>query len=127
MTEIELVNRTKQMALRVITVVRSLPESAEGSVIGKQVIRSVTSVAANYRLACKARSHKDFVYKLGICEEEADETQLWIELIVDSNLAEKAQMESLLQEASELTSSFAASRITAQKGSHKSSTANRQL
>jgi four helix bundle protein len=114
------------MALRVITVVRSLPVSAEGSVLGKQVLRSATSVAANYRAACKARSHKDFIYKLGICEEGADETQLWLELIADSKLMKRSRMESLLKEVSELTAIFAASRITALKKSSKSKISNRQ-
>ena len=79
-TELDLINRTKQFALRVMRMVRSLPKSDESSVLGRQALRSATSVAANYRSACKARSHKDFINKLGICEEEADETQLWLEL-----------------------------------------------
>ena len=119
MTEQELINRTKQMALKAITMVRLLPKNDEGAVLGKQLLRSATSVAANYRSACKARSHKDFINKLGIAEEEADETQLWLELIMESNLAKPSQIIDLLQEVTELTAIFAASRITAQRNSGK--------
>ena len=119
MNEKELIERTKQMALRVIDLVRSLPKSDEGVILGKQVLRSATSVAANYRSACKARSRKDFINKLGIVEEEADETQFWLELIVDSHLMSSERVHDLMNETSELTAIFAASRMTASKNSHK--------
>ena len=115
MTEQELVERTKKMAIRVIHLVRSLPKMDESKIIGRQVLRSATSVAANYRSACKARSHRDFINKLGIAEEEADETQLWLELIIDAKLLGRHRVEHLLAEVSELTAILAASRVTASK------------
>ncbi len=114
MTESELIRRTKGMALQAISLVRALPQNIESQVIGKQLVRSATSVAANYRSAWKARSRKDFINKLGIVEEEADETQLWLELIVDSNLMAQSKVACLYKEVKELTAIFAASRITAQ-------------
>ena len=115
MTEQELKDRTKKFALRVIKLVRTLPKNDVGSVLGKQILRSATSVAANYRSACKARSLKDFANNLGICEEEADETQLWIELIVESDLVKPSLVEGLWKECDELVAIFASSRITMQK------------
>jgi len=107
--------RTKSMALRVIKLVHALPKTVTGEVIGKQVLRSGTSVAANYYGACKARSRKDFINKIGIAEEEADETLLWLELIVDAKLVEAPRMKELIVEVNEITSILAASRITAKK------------
>ncbi len=83
MNEEDLRNRTKVFASDIVRLVRSLPRSDEGIVVGKQLLRSATSVAANYRSSCRARSRKDFINKLGIAEEEADETQFWLELIED--------------------------------------------
>ncbi|MBI4547312.1 MAG: four helix bundle protein [Ignavibacteriae bacterium] len=113
MTEEELKVRCKQMALRVIKLVLSLPKNKVADVLGKQLVRSATSVAANYRSACKARSKADFLSKLGIVEEEADETQLWIELIADSGLVKPPRVASLPDEVKQLTAILAASRITA--------------
>lgn len=127
MTEKELLQRTKQMALRVIAMVRSLPKYEESKVLGRQVLRSATSVAANYRSACKARSRKDFVNKLGIAEEEADVTQLWIELIVESKLLAQDRVNRLYQEVKELTAILASSRITAQRRSQKLKIGNCKL
>lgn len=115
MTEQELKDRSKQMALRVIKLVLSLPKNKVTDVLGKQLVRSATSVAANYRSACKARSKADFLSKLGIVEEEADETQLWIELIADSGFMKSSQVANLLDEVKQLTAIFAASRITASR------------
>ena len=94
----DLRNRLKALALRIIKLVQALPRTMVGNVIGKQVLRSGTSVAANYYSACKARSRKDFINKIGIAEEEADETLLWLELVVESKLIEEKRMKNLLQE-----------------------------
>jgi four helix bundle protein len=107
--------RTKSMALRVIKLVQALPKTVTGEVIGKQVLRSGTSVAANYYSACKARSRKDFISKIGIAEEEADETTLWLELTVDANLMKETRVRDLIGEVNEIISILAASRITAKK------------
>ncbi len=112
MTEEELKSRLKVIALRVIHLVQVLPKNVTGEVIGKQLIRSVTSVAANYYSACKARSKADFLNKLGIVEEEADETQLWIELIVESGLMKASGLRNVLEEVKEITAIMASSRIT---------------
>ncbi len=111
----DLRQRTKSMALRVIKLVQALPKNVTGEVIGKQVLRSGTSVAANYYSACKARSRKDFISKIGIAEEEADETLLWLELIVEAKLMEETRVSELIAEVNEIISILAASRITAKK------------
>src|ERR1700741_1774411 len=98
MTEKELIDRIKQMALRVIRLVRSLPRTDEGRILRRKLLRSATSVAANYRSACKARSHKDFINKLGIAEEEADETHLWLELMTESDLVKRNRVHELMSE-----------------------------
>ena len=96
-------DRTKRFALRVIRLVRALPNTVEGREIGKQLLRCGTSVAANYRSACRARSKVEFLSKLGIVEEEADESVFWLELIIDAELLDRKQVEPLLNEANELT------------------------
>jgi four helix bundle protein len=111
----ELKTRSKQMALRVIPLTKSLPKGTVGDVLGRQVVRSATSVAANYRAACKARSKADFISKLGIVEEEIDETQLWLEMIVESGLVKETRIQNLLDEVKQLGAIFAASRITARR------------
>ena len=86
MTERELLQRTKQFALRIFKLVGALPQTIQGRAVAGQLIRSGTSVAANYRAACRARSKAEFVAKLGIVEEEADETAFWLELIIETSL-----------------------------------------
>ena len=113
MTEKELLERTKNFALRVIKLVNALPNNSTGRAIGNQLIRSGTSVAANYRAACRGRSKAEFIAKLGTVEEEADESCLWLELIIESDLMEEKLVISLLKEANELTAIFAKSRISA--------------
>jgi four helix bundle protein len=113
MTTAELKARTKDFALRVIRLVDALPNSVKGRVIANQIIRSATSVAANYRAACRARSRVEFIAKIGIVEEEADETAFWLELIIDSKIRSKTQIEPLLREAGELVAIMAASRKSA--------------
>lgn len=93
--------------------VNALPDSTAGRTIGNQLIRSGTSVAANYRAACRGRSKAEFISKLGIVEEESDESCLWMELIIESDLMEEKLVSDLLREGRELTKIFAKSRITA--------------
>jgi len=109
MTTAELKARTKDFALRVIRLVDALPNTVKGRAIANQIIRSATSVAANYRAACRARSRAEFIAKIGVVEEEADETAFWLELIIDSKIRGKAQIEPLLKETGELVAIMAAS------------------
>ena len=105
--------RTKQFALRVMKMVDALPRTIQGRAIAKQIIRSATSVAANYRAACRARSRAEFIAKIGIVEEEADESCFWLELIIDSGLLNEDRIRPLLSEAGELVAIMAASRKSA--------------
>ena len=109
----ELQTRTKQFALRVIRLCGELPQNTVGRVIGTQLLRCGTSVGANYRAACLGKSHPDFINKLKICEEEADEAAYWIELISDSGLMKKELLSSILQEAREISFIMTASIKTA--------------
>jgi four helix bundle protein len=111
--------RTKQFALRVMKMVDALPRTIQGRTIAKQIIRSATSVAANYRAACRARSRAEFIAKIGVVEEEADESCFWLELIIDSGLLTDERIRPLLSEAGELVAIMAASRKSA-IGNHKS-------
>ena len=113
MTADELKLRTKQFALRVITLVAAMPKTIEGRAIANQLVCCGTSVAANYRAVCRARSRSEFVAKMGVVLEEADETQLWLELIIESKLLSLKRVEALLEEASELVAIFVASRKSA--------------
>ena len=109
----ELKKRTKQFAIRIIKLFRSLPRTEEARVIGKQMLRSGTSVAANYRAVCRARSKAEFIAKVGVVVEESDETVLWLELLVDTQIVSVHRMTKLLAEANELLAIFAASQYTA--------------
>ena len=111
----ELKKRTKQFGLRVIRLVQALPRSQPADVIGKQLLRSATSVGANYRAACRARSLAEFAAKISIAIEEADESGYWMELLVESGLMQSEPLTSLIQEADELTAILTASVITARK------------
>lgn len=102
--------------LCLIKLFRSLPRSEDARVLGRQVLRSGTSVAANYRAPCRARSRAEFVAKMGTVIEEADETVFWLELLVDSGLMPSPRMQHLLKEANELVAIFVASRRTAKAG-----------
>jgi four helix bundle protein len=113
MTENELLLRTKSFALRVIKLVNALPNNTAGRAIGNQLIRSGTSVAANYRAACRGRSKTEFIAKLGTVEEEADESCLWMELIIESGLIEEKLVAGLLKEANEITAIMASSKMSA--------------
>ena len=114
MDENDLRQRTKQFALRAMKLVAALPETAIGRTIGNQLVRSATSVGANYRAACRGRSKPEFVAKLGIVVEEADECGYWLELIIDGELLRRDLVEPLLNEANELTAIMVASHKTAQ-------------
>ncbi|SRR6266566_1196785 len=105
--------RTKQFALRVIKLVDALPRTIQGRAVANQIIRSATSVAANYRAACRARSRAEFIAKIGVVEEEADETAFWLELIIDSALLTQTRVRPLLTEAGELVAIMATSRKSA--------------
>ena len=109
----DLRERTKKFALRIIRLFRALPRSGDAQVIGKQLLRSGTSVAANYRAACRARSRPEFAARIGIVMEEADETVFWLELTSESGIVPLVRMEGLLQEAQELAAIFTASYGTA--------------
>ena len=113
MTEVEFKRRTKKLALMVIDIYGELPERGAGKVIGNQLLRAGTSVGSNYRAACCGKSAADMIAKLGIVEEEADETMYWLELLVETAIVPQARMESLLREANELLAIFAVSHRTA--------------
>jgi four helix bundle protein len=115
MTERELLERTKQFALRIFTLVGALPQTIQGRAVASQLIRSGTSVAANYRAACRARSKPEFVAKLGVVEEEADESAFWLELIIETRLLSPAKVRPLLIEAGEIVAMMASSKKTAAK------------
>ena len=102
-------NRTKDFALRIIRLFRALPHTEEARIIGKQFLRSGTSIGANYPAACRARSRADFIAKLEMVLEEADETAYWLELLVEGKIIERAKLAPLLPETNELVSIFAAS------------------
>ena len=113
MDQNELKSRTKQFALRTMTLVRVLPKDIPGKVLANQLMRSATSVAANYRAACRARSKAEFVAKIGTVLEEADESELWIDLIVSDGMLPPRRCDRLLTEAGELVAIFAATRNSA--------------
>ncbi len=113
MTKSELKDRTKAFALRVMKMVDSLPKTEKGRVVTRQILRSGTSVAANYRAACRGRSPAEFAAKLGIALEECDETAFWLELIRDGELIPGRSLRSVIQEADELCAIlFSACRTT---------------
>jgi four helix bundle protein len=107
--------RTKQFALRIIKLVNSLPKTRDGYAIGNQLIRSGTSVGANYRAVCRAKSKADFISKLGTVIEEADESSFWLELIIESNMIKKELLLPLLRESNEITAIMVSSRKTVSK------------
>jgi four helix bundle protein len=115
----ELRRRTKEFAICIIRLFRVLPRAEEARVIGRQLLRSGTSVAANYRAACQARSKAEFTAKMGIVVEEADETVFWLELLVDAQVIRREQVTALFTEANELLAIFAASQRTV-KSTHSS-------
>jgi four helix bundle protein len=115
MTPKELKDRTRRFAVDVIHLTRELPNTFDARRVGQQCLDSGTSVAANYRSACRARSRAEFIAKMGVVEEEADETLFWLELMVDSNIVTHQRAEKLMKEADELTAIFVASLKTAKR------------
>lgn len=111
----ELKMRTKKFAVRILGFVDVLPTTIKGRIIANQIGRSGTAVGANYRAACRARSRAEFIAKVGVVEEEADETSYWLELAVESGVVSTRRVEALGQESRELTAIMASSRITAQR------------
>ena len=124
MTKEELKIRTKLFALMIIKLIEDLPGTKAGHTIGNQIIRSGTSVAANYRAACRARSNADFISKITVVEEECDETLFWLELIMEADLLKKEKLHGILTEADELTAIFTASGKTARLNNPQSKIRN---
>lgn len=115
MNELELKARTKKFALRILDLADALPHNRSANVIANQLVRSGTSVAANYRALCRAKSTADFIHKTSVIEEEADESCFWLELVTDRRLIAAKRVMPLVNEANELTAIFVASRKTALK------------
>jgi len=109
----ELRQRTKQFTLRVMKVVAALPETAQGRVISYQLMKAGSSVAANYRAVCRPRSRKDFINKLGVVVEEADESAFWLEVIAEGEVLKPVLVEALQREANEIVAIMTAARCTA--------------
>jgi four helix bundle protein len=127
----DLKKRTKQFALRVLKLVAALPRSLAGKTVGSQLVRAGTSVGADYRATCRARSKLEFIAKIGIVEEEADESAFWMELIIEGELMKPQLVQSLVIEANELARIMASSRKSASdalktKPSNKSTIINRK-
>jgi four helix bundle protein len=124
MNKAELISRTKIFSLRVLKMVDQLPNTIAGRAIGNQLIRSATSVGANYRAACRGRSRAEFSAKLGTVAEEADESLYWLELISEGELLPRKKIDDLLNEANELTAIFTAARRTSSKSNLNPQTSN---
>jgi len=116
----DLKKRTKKFALRILKLVDGLPNTLQGRTVGGQLVRAGTSVGSNYRAACRGRSKAEFISKLGIVEEEADESAFWLELIIEGELLKQQVVQPLLNEANELTRIIARSRVTASSGLNRS-------
>ncbi len=110
-----IISRMKGFALETIRLVQGLPRTDTSSILGKQLLRSATAIGANYRSACKAKSAADFVAKIAIAEEEADETQYWLELLFDSGMLAADVFYRLHDEARQLTAILASSGKTAKQ------------
>ena len=119
----DLKQRTKLFALRILKLTAALPITIEGRTIRAQLVRAGTSVGANYRAACRGRSRAEFIAKMGVVEEEADESAYWLELIIEGAFLKEDRVKPLLEEANELTRIMASSRISASRKVR----ANRQL
>jgi four helix bundle protein len=122
----ELKLRTKKFALRVIKLFQALPRNEESRTLGKQLLRSSTSVAANYRAVCRSRSKAEFTARLGIVVEEIDETVFWLELLVESGILSASRLKDLQREANELLAIFVSSQLTV-KGIGPNSTIRKSL
>jgi len=111
----ELRRRMKSFAIRVVNLFRSLPHAPDAQTLGKQLLRSGTSVAANYRAVCRARSKAEFISRMGVVLEEADETVFWLELLGETGVIREARTKDLLKEANELVAIFGASLRTSKQ------------
>ena len=120
MNQEEMKQRTKLFALGIIQLVESLPKERTTEVLGRQLLRSGTSVGSDYRSACRAKSIADFISKMGIVEEEADESLYWMELLIEVGIEVNMKMEALMKEASELLAITVASIKTARKNKNLS-------
>jgi len=118
--------RTTDYALRIVRLFRALANGSEGRVIGHQLLRSATSVAANYRAACRARSRADFIFKLGIVREEAAETVFWLEFLAEAGLVKMDRLVDLITEGKQLTAIIVSSRKTAKKNNRQPAIGNRK-
>ena len=114
--EQDLKDRMKKLGVDVIHLVERLPHQTAAEIISKQIIRCSTSVGANYRAACRAKSRADFIAKLAIAEEECDESMYWLEVMQDLKLADDEELARLLGEAEEITKILVASSKTAKQG-----------
>ena len=115
MNEAQMKKRTKEFVKEIISPCRKLPNNREGRLIGDQIFRSGTSVASNYRAACRARSTAEFISKLSIVEEEADETLFWLEIIYEMKTFKSIALDSLMKESNEIIAILVASIKTARK------------
>ncbi len=113
--EQDLKERMKRLGVHAIRIVEGLPRSQSAEIVGKQLIRCATSVGANYRAACRARSKADFIGKLAIAEEESDETMYWVEILKELNLGDGEHLGALHKEAEEITKILTASGKTAKQ------------
>lgn len=111
----ELKTRTKKFALRVMKLIDALPNTIAGRTVADQLMRAASSVGANYRAVCRGRSQAEFISKLSIVVEEADESSYWLELIMEGGLLPIEQVTELHQEANEITAIMTASRKTARE------------
>ncbi|MEW6482544.1 MAG: four helix bundle protein [bacterium] len=118
--------RTKQFGIKVIKLVENFPKNYVANILVRQLLRSATSVGANYRAVCRARSKPDFISKMGIVEEEIDETLYWLELFIETNLMNKEEVQHLLDEANEITAMVVASINTAKKNQKRNRIKNRR-
>jgi four helix bundle protein len=127
MTENDMIHRTKHFALRALRLIDALPNSRPGRIAADQLGRSTTSVEANYRAACRGRSRAEFYSKLGIVEEEADESCYWLELIIEGGLLSSSRVQKLLDEANELVAIVVASRRATAKSLESKSNRKSQI
>jgi four helix bundle protein len=111
----ELRDRTKAFAIRIVKLYRLLPRTADSQIVGKQLLRCGTSVAANYRAACRGRSRAEWIAKIGLVVEEADETVFWLEMLSDCGIVPSQRCEDILKEARELSAIFTATQHTAKR------------
>src|SRR4030095_5004512 len=128
MTTEELKKRTKKFSIEIIKFTETLPTNRAANIICNQILRSATSIGANYRAACRARSRADFISKITIVEEEADETLFWLELLVESGIARSYdKINNLIHEADQLVAIFVSSGKTAKSNNPKSTLRNPKL